>query len=72
MRMRSNELLRRLRRRATRLGVDHDEKPGKGGHLKVRHDGKPTVVPMHSGDLPTGTLRAILRQLALTEQDLED
>ena len=70
--MRSHELLRHLRRRATRLGVNHDERPGKGGHLKVRHGGRPTVIPMHSRDLPTGTFRTILQQLALTEQDLKD
>ncbi len=70
--MRSTDLLRRLGRRATRLGVEHTETAGKGGHLKVRHDGRATVVPMHRGDLPTGTFRAILKQLGLTERDLED
>jgi predicted RNA binding protein YcfA (HicA-like mRNA interferase family) len=28
-------------------------------------------VPRHANDLPRGTLRAILRQLGLTEADLE-
>ena len=70
--MRSDDLLRRLNRRATRLGVEHVETGGKGGHLKVRHNNRTTVVPMHRGDLPTGTYRAILKQLGLTERDLED
>jgi hypothetical protein len=30
------------------------------------------VVPMHRGDIASATYRAILKQLGLTEQDLED
>jgi len=70
--MRSAELLRRLRRRATRLAILHVETAGKGSHLKVQHGDARTVVPRHGGDLPAGTLRAILRQLGLSERDLED
>ena len=70
--MRAAELLRRLRRRAKRLGLEHEETPGKGSHRKVRHDGRATVVSVHGGDLAQGTYRAILRQLGLTEEDLED
>jgi predicted RNA binding protein YcfA (HicA-like mRNA interferase family) len=70
--MRATELLRRLRRRANRLGLEHEESPGKGSHRKVRHDGHATVVPVHGGDLAQGTYRAILRQLGLTDQNLED
>jgi mRNA interferase HicA len=69
--MTAMELLRILRRRATRLGVDHSELPAKGGHLVVRHGGRTTTVPMHRGDMPTGTFRAILRQLGLSNADLE-
>jgi predicted RNA binding protein YcfA (HicA-like mRNA interferase family) len=70
--MRAAELLRRLRRRATRLGLVHEESAGKGSHRKVRHGGRMAVVPMHAGELAQGTHRAILRQLGLTEKDLED
>jgi predicted RNA binding protein YcfA (HicA-like mRNA interferase family) len=66
------DLLRRLRRRAARLGMEHSETDGKGSHLKLRHGGHATVVPLHRGDLPAGTYRAILRQLGLTDQNLED
>ncbi|MBV8196483.1 MAG: type II toxin-antitoxin system HicA family toxin [Candidatus Dormibacteraeota bacterium] len=34
-----------------------------GSHLVVRCDGCQTVIPVHSGDLPSGTLRAIERDL---------
>lgn len=43
----------------------------KGSHqiLKNRTTGKMTVVPMHRGDLPKGTLLAILRQTGLDKID---
>lgn len=69
--MKAPELLRILRRRTTRLGVDHRERDAKGGHILVRHAGRTTAVPMHRGDIPMGTYRAILRQPGLTEFDLE-
>ncbi len=69
--MDARRLLRLLRRRAARLGLRHEEAEGKGSHLKVWHGAGRTVVPMHRGDLPDGTYRAILKQLGLTEADLE-
>jgi predicted RNA binding protein YcfA (HicA-like mRNA interferase family) len=69
--MTATELLRILRRRATRLGLDHSERPAKGGHIVIRHGGRTTTVPVHSRDMPTGTFRAILRQLGLSNVDLE-
>lgn len=69
--MKAADLLRILRRRATRLGLDHRERDAKGGHVLVRHAGRTTTVPMHRGDIPVGTYRAILRQLGLSDSDLE-
>jgi predicted RNA binding protein YcfA (HicA-like mRNA interferase family) len=66
------EFLALLRRRATRLGLRHEEADGKGSHLKVRHGPAATVIPMHRRDIATGTYRAILKQLGLTEADLEE
>ena len=34
--------------------------------------GRRTVIPTGSGDLPTSTVRGILRQLGLTEHDLRE
>jgi predicted RNA binding protein YcfA (HicA-like mRNA interferase family) len=70
--MRSADLLRRLKRRETRLGIAHQETEGKGSHVKVLHGGARTVIPRHGGELPMGTYLAILRQLGLAETDLED
>ena len=69
--MGANELLRRLRRLATKRDWPIDEKPGKGAHRKVRLNERRTVVPMHNGDIPKGTFRQILRDLDLTEEELD-
>ncbi|MCC6682919.1 MAG: type II toxin-antitoxin system HicA family toxin [Phycisphaeraceae bacterium] len=40
-----------------------------GSHLFFRHaDGRQTFVAMHRGDVPIGTLRKILKQTGLTEE----
>lgn len=70
--MKPAELLRILRRGATRLGLEHEETDAKGSHIKVRHGGHVTIIPMHRKDIPTGTYRAILKQLRLAGSDLEE
>lgn len=57
--MTSRELLRRLRRLGARIVTDR----GKGGHVMVEWNGRITYVPTGSGELRTGTLRAILKAL---------
>ncbi|MBL7962458.1 MAG: type II toxin-antitoxin system HicA family toxin [Flavobacteriales bacterium] len=44
----------------------------KGSHriFKNRSNGKMTVVPMHRGDLPKGTLIGILRQAGIDKTEL--
>jgi len=40
-----------------------------GSHCRLIHEGKPTrsvTVPIHSGDLKRGTLRALISQAGLT------
>lgn len=64
--------LRLIRRLATKRGWAMEEKPGKGSHMKVTLNGAMTIIPQHRSDLPTGTQRAILKQLGLTPDDLED
>ena len=41
---------------------------GKGGHIKVYLNGKQSVLPMHSGELKTGLVEAIKKQLGLQRQ----
>ena len=64
--MSSNELLRLLRRAGARIVTDR----GKGGHVMVLLAGRKTFVPTGSGELRRGTLRAILRDLAVSLDDL--
>jgi predicted RNA binding protein YcfA (HicA-like mRNA interferase family) len=41
-----------------------------GSHVVLRHpNGRQTYVAMHTGDVPTGTFRAILKQSGLTEDE---
>lgn len=39
----------------------------KGSHVQLKHPSKPgkVTVPMHSGDIPPGTLNSILKQAGL-------
>jgi predicted RNA binding protein YcfA (HicA-like mRNA interferase family) len=70
-RMKSSDLLRRLRRLATRRGWVLVESQGAGSHPKLRLNDKTTIIAMHRDDMPTGTFRKILKDLDLTPQDLE-
>jgi predicted RNA binding protein YcfA (HicA-like mRNA interferase family) len=64
--MTANELLRKLRR----LGVTVVPGSGKGGHVRVERDGQVSHVPTGSGELKTGLIHGVLRQLGLTMRDL--
>ncbi|MGZ4984911.1 MAG: type II toxin-antitoxin system HicA family toxin [Chthoniobacterales bacterium] len=44
-----------------------------GSHVVLRHaDGRQTYVPMHTGDVPSGTFRTILKQARLTDQEFRN
>jgi mRNA interferase HicA len=40
-------------------------KAGKGSHLRVFLNGRQSVLPMHSGEIKTGTVQAIKKQPGL-------
>ncbi len=45
----------------------------KGSHHHLRHAERPAlrvVVPVHRGDLPAGTVAAIMRQAGLSQEEL--
>ncbi len=46
----------------------------RGSHAQMRHaDGRRTTVPLHGHrDMPRGTLRAILRDIDITVEHLEE
>ena len=48
------------------------EKRQSGSHKILRHpNGRQTYVAMHTGDIPNGTLRSILKQSGLTEDEFK-
>ncbi len=59
--MKALELLRKLRQDGW------EEKNQEGSHLQLIHPTKKgkVTVPMHKGDLPIGTVKAILKQAGL-------
>lgn len=60
---------RHLVRALKRAGfAEHHQR---GSHLYLRHpDKRMTSIPMHPGDIPRGTLGAILRQIEITVEEL--
>ena len=71
IRMKPDELLRRLKKAAKRRGVAFafDASLGKGSHGRVYFGSRATTLPTH-GDLPRGTLHGVLKELGLNERDL--
>lgn len=62
------ELSRKLRAHGCVL-----KRQGKGSH-EIWHNpivNRSAVIPNHPGDIPTGTLRAVLKQLAITRDQLD-
>lgn len=46
---------------------------GKGSHVRLTHsDGRWTQVAVHPGPVPEGTLRKIIRQAEIAEEELKD
>ena len=52
-----------------KLGFVKDRQSGSHIILYNRSQNKRVVVPMHTGDLPKGTLRAIIKQAGLTSEE---
>lgn len=67
------EFLRKLKLLADRrhVAIHFDQKRGKGSHGTIHFGSRRTILPNIKRELPPGTLRAILKQLGLTPQDLE-
>ena len=68
--MTANELIRHLRRLARKNKVELIIETARGSHLDVIYDGRRTTISMHPGDIPTGTLKGILKQLNVKGTDL--
>jgi mRNA interferase HicA len=58
--------------RAARVSVRFEKKRGKGSHGTLYFGLARTVLQDLKRELPPGTLHAMLKQLGLTQNDLED
>ncbi|NOY57849.1 MAG: type II toxin-antitoxin system HicA family toxin [Calditrichaeota bacterium] len=55
------------------LRAGFEKKRQSGSHIILRHpNGRQTYVAMHTKDIPTGTLRAILKQADLTFEEFKN
>lgn len=70
--MTAQEFLRRLRKLARKRGLDLivNASRGKGDHSRLKLGDKVSYLPGMKGEVRTGTLRAICRQLGIKEKDL--
>lgn len=60
----------KLIRALTRLGFGMYSKRGRGSHIMMAHpDGRKTIIPMHSKDIATGTLLAILKDIKISKEE---
>jgi predicted RNA binding protein YcfA (HicA-like mRNA interferase family) len=67
MPFKAKEVLRRLQR------AGFEVRRQSGSHVVLRHrDGRQTYLPMHTGDVPSGTFRSILKQAGLTDDEFRD
>lgn len=63
----AKEVLRKLK------PAGFEERRQSGSHLVLRHeDGRQTYLPMHTGDVPTGTFCSILKQAGLTDEEFRE
>lgn len=72
--MKGSEFVRRVRRLARKRGIaaEFDAERGKGSHGTLYLGTRFTVVRDIKDELKTGTLHAMLKQLDLTLQDLNE
>jgi len=70
--MNGNELYRRLQKIGRQRGVEvsFEAERGKGSHGTIRYGDRYTVMKDRRKEVRPGLLHAMLRQLGLTERDL--
>jgi len=68
--MKDTQLFRQLRVLARKYDVNFriEKRRGKGSHVTIYFGNQKAIVP--KGELKTGTLHAILKQLNLTQEDI--
>jgi mRNA interferase HicA len=66
------QFIRRIRKLGRKRGISVEvvTSRGKGSHVTLLFGSRFTTVPGHRGDLPKGTLAAMLKELGLALSDL--
>jgi mRNA interferase HicA len=72
VRMKGSEFIRKIKKLAKKRGIEAyvDKKRGKGSHVTLYFGDRLTIVRNQSDELKTGTLKAMLKQLDLKENDI--
>jgi mRNA interferase HicA len=70
--MRGNEFVKRVKKLAKTNGLEArvDQKRGKGSHVTLYYGDKFTIVRNLKDELKTGTLKAMLKQLGIKEDEI--
>lgn len=70
--MTGKELLKKLKKLSGKLGVEMriETKRGKGSHVTLYVDERYAIVPDLKKELKMGTLKAILKQIGVQQEEL--
>jgi mRNA interferase HicA len=70
--MKGNEFIKRVKKLAKQRGIKSyiDSKRGKGSHITLYFGSKFTIVRNPADELKTGTLKAMLKQLGIQEDEI--
>ncbi len=70
--MRGNEFVKKVKKLAKANGLESrvDRKRGKGSHVTLYYGDKFTIVRNLKDELKIGTLRAMLKQLGIKEDEI--
>ena len=70
--MKGSEFIRKIKKlaRARNISVKVDKKRGKGSHITLYFGDRVTIVRYPKDELKTGTLKAMLSQLGIKEDEL--
>ncbi|BAQ67027.1 type II toxin-antitoxin system HicA family toxin [Geminocystis sp. NIES-3709] len=72
--MRGNEFIKKIQKLAKKRGISEtvNSSRGKGSHVTLYFGERLTIVRNPKDELKTGTLKAMLSQLGITQNDLND
>jgi mRNA interferase HicA len=72
--MRGNEFIKKVQQLAKKRGVKAyvDSKRGKGSHVTLYYGDHLTIVRNPKDELKTGTLKAMLKQLKISQEDFKE